>query len=102
MPQGTNIPDVHADAPAKSLVQARIDAKVFDYFFRHCLTGDRGPRQSFITFFYQRFYEACVLNGIAPVWDETNEARMWEILQKLNFTVPTAPTKRPKKVKDGE
>lgn len=85
MPQNTNLVNIHADVENKALVQARIDSKVFDYFFRRCLTGDRGPRQAFITFFYQRFYEACVLEGIAPVWDETNEQRINAVLQRLNF-----------------
>lgn len=85
MPQNTNIVDVHAEVNDKCLVQGRIDKKVFDYFFRRCLTGDRGPRQAFITFFYQKFYEACVLDGIAPVWDETNEQRINAVLQRLNF-----------------
>lgn len=85
MPQNTNIVNVHADAQDTHFVQARIDSKVFEYFFRRCLTGDRGPRQAFITFFYQKFYEACVLDGIAPIWDESNEQRINAVLQRLNF-----------------
>lgn len=93
MPQGTNIIDVHADSQEKHLVQGRIDKKVFEYFFQRCLTGDRGPRQAFITHFYQRFYEACVLDGIAPTWDEDNERRINAVLQRLNFNERKRPTK---------
>jgi hypothetical protein len=85
MPQGSNILDPHRGIADRKLVQGDIDPKIFNYFFRHCLTGDRGPRQAMICTFFQRFYEACVLEGIAPVWDETNEQRINDVLMRLNF-----------------
>lgn len=51
--------------------------------------------------FFQKFYEACVLEGIAPVWDEENESRVSEVLNRMNFSssVPAAKTKRAKESK---
>jgi hypothetical protein len=101
MSQGTNIINVHANATKKELVEARIDRKVFSYFFHHCLTGTRGPRQALVAFFFQRFYEACVLDGIAPVWDEDNERRINDVLQRLNFVDTTKKSRgsKPKPAK---
>lgn len=50
-----------------------------------------------ISLLFQRLHEACVLNGIAPVWDEENEDRVNEVLQRLNFNVQrTAASKKTK------
>jgi hypothetical protein len=95
MPQGFNlILDPHRGIPNRKVVQGDLDPKVFDYFFRHCLTGERGPRQAMICTFFQKFYEACVLEGITPVWDETNEERINNVLQRLNFSQQGSPAKR--------
>lgn len=67
------------------MVQGRIDPKIFSYFFRQCLTGDRGPRQAMITQFFQKFYDACVADGIKPPWDEEIEGKINTVLQRLNF-----------------
>ena len=58
---------------------------VFNYFFRSCLVGDRGPRQAFITYFYQKFYEACVEAGIKGPWDDGIEDKILKVLHRLNF-----------------
>lgn len=98
MSQGTNIPDLHAHVPRPNrvLVQAWIDPDVFKYFFRQLLAGERGPRQSLIVYFFQRYYEACVEAGIKPVWDEENEEKLLAILQRLNFNEVSAPKVRKK------
>lgn len=100
MPQGTNIENVHANLLEVERVQGNIDKKVFNFFFRGALVGDRGPRQAFITYFYQKFYEACLESGIQPVWDEDNEAKIAAVLHRLNFNEPrTEPEPRPRPTK---
>lgn len=92
------IPDPHASlGDAREYVCGRIDRNIFNYFFKHVLPGDRGPRQAIIATLFQRFYEACLTEGIAPGWnpDESNERRVNEILQRLNFNPPTTPVQRP-------
>lgn len=81
------IQDVYADCPKRMTVSGRVSEDCFNYFFRNVLPGERGPRQAMIAKFFQAFHEACVLNGIAPVWDETNEDRVNEVLQRINFVV---------------
>lgn len=50
-----------------------------------------------ISLFFQRLHEACILNGIAPVWDEDNEDRVNEVLQRLNFNMQQQRTAASKK-----
>lgn len=97
--QGTHIVNVHADIPDCKQVLGRIDPKIFKYFFQGCLVGDRGPRQAFITFFFQRFYEACLAEGIKPIWDEEIEGRINTVLQRMNFQALPEPKVRRKVVK---
>ena len=78
-------------------VQADIDKKIYDYFFMHVVAYTHGARQAMITFFFQRFYEECVAQGIKPVWDENNGPVIVEILNRLNFKAP-----KPKKPKSNE
>lgn len=85
MPQSTNIINVHQHCKDKENVSAWIDRKIYRYFFRHVLAGDRGPRQAFICMFFQRFYEACVEAGIKEVYDENNEEKLVAVLERLNF-----------------
>lgn len=66
-------------------VQANIDRKIFNYFFRHVLAGDRGNRQALISTFFQKFYAACVAAGIAQTYDPDNESKLITVLGRLNF-----------------
>jgi hypothetical protein len=66
-------------------VQADLDRKVYDYFFRHLVAYTHGARQSIINFMFQRLYEECVARGIPPVWDEDSGERLRKILNELNF-----------------
>lgn len=93
-----SIIDVHAKAESRNEISGRIDSKVFNYFFRQVIPGERGPRQALICFFFQRLFEACVKEGIEPVWDEENEAKVNAVLQRLNFT----PMPEPKTEKKGK
>ena len=66
-------------------VQADIDKEIYDYFFLHVIAYCHGARQSLITFFFQRLYEACQQEGIKAVWDESNDEKLLAILNNLNF-----------------
>lgn len=89
------IPNVHADIPDRAHVAGLIDPKIFHYFFRQVMPGERGPRNALISYFFQQFYEACKTAGIEPVWDEDNESKVWEVLQRMNFNVPITATLPP-------
>lgn len=83
------------DAKDKVTISGKIGKPCFNYFFRQVLPCHHGARQAMISLFFQRLHEACVLNGIAPVWDEDNEDRVNEVLQRLNFNVQrTAVSKK--------
>lgn len=84
------IPNVHADIPNRAHVAGLLDPKIFHYFFRQVMPGERGPRNALISYFFQQFYQACLAAGIEPVWDEDNEAKVWEVLQRMNFNPPPA------------
>lgn len=98
------IPDPHSSLGDKrEYVCGRIDRAIFNYFFKQVLPGDRGPRQAIVATLFQRFYDACIAEGIAPVWlpDGSNEERVNKVLQRLNFNEPivqrtAAATKRTK------
>lgn len=72
-------------------VQADIDRKIYDYFFHHVIAYTHGARQAVISFFFQRFYEACVMQGIRPVWDEESAPKILKILNNLNFNNDERP-----------
>lgn len=79
----------------KVTISGKIGLDCFNYFFRKVLPCHWGARQAMISLMFQRLHEACVLNGIAPVWDEENEDRVNEVLQRLNFNVQrTAASKK--------
>ena len=90
------IQNLYADIPQseKNLVDAWIHNKVFNYFFRECLVGERGARSAMIGQFFQRFYEACVADGIRGPWDPEVESRVNEVLQRMNFK---STKRKPKK-----
>lgn len=95
----SKILDVFKDEPKKTTISGKIGRKCFEYFFIQVLPCHWGARQAMISLLFQRLHEACVLNGIAPVWDEENEDRVNEVLQRLNFNVQrtAATTKKDKK-----
>lgn len=66
-------------------VHGDIDRDIYDYFFMHVIAYTHGARQSLITFFFQRLYEACINEGIAAVWDENNAPRIIALLNRMNF-----------------
>jgi len=72
-------------------VQADIDRNIYDFFFRHVIPYSHGSRQAIITFFFQRFYEQCVKEGIEPRWDEEYDKKVIDILNRLNFNDPRKP-----------
>lgn len=98
------IPDPHSHlGDQREYVCGRIDRKIFQYFFKQVLPGDRGPRNAIVATVFQRLYDACVDAGIKPGWnpDESNEVRVNEVLQRLNFH-PLATAKTTKKGKTNE
>jgi hypothetical protein len=78
-------------------VHGDIDKKVYDYFFMHVIAYTHGARQSLITFFFQRLYEACLDEGIPPVWDEESGPKILALLNRLNFQPQPEPKVRKKK-----
>ena len=66
-------------------VQANLDKKVYDYFFRHLCAYTHGARQAIINFILQRLYEECQARGIPAVWDEESGEVLRKILNELNF-----------------
>lgn len=78
MPNGTSAHRVMAD----------LDEEHWRYFFCGVFVGKRGPRQALICTFFKKFKEACIAGGIEPIWDVDNEAKVNEILQRLNFNPP--------------
>jgi hypothetical protein len=66
-------------------VQADLDKKIYDYFFRHLVAYTHGARQTIINFMFQRLYEECQARGIPEVWDEGNGELLTKILNNLNF-----------------
>jgi hypothetical protein len=73
-------------------VQADIDRKVYDYFFRHTVAYTHGACQAFITYFFQRLYEECIARGIPEVWDEESGERIRLILNEMNFNGTDKPS----------
>lgn len=91
MPQGTNIPDLDHDIPVaeKYLVQARIRKEIFEFFFCRVLVGERGPRNALIVFFFHKLWQACKpVFGEKPVFDFDNEAKLMQVLLRMNFDEP--------------
>jgi hypothetical protein len=76
-------------------VQADIDRKVYDSFFRHTVAYTHGARQAFVTFFFQRLYEECLERKIPEVWDEDSGDKVLKVLNELNFNGPTDKSTRP-------
>lgn len=66
-------------------VHGDIDKNVYDYLFMHVIAYTHGARQSLITFFFQRLYEACQDEGISAVWDEESGPKILAILNRMNF-----------------
>lgn len=67
-------------------VWANMDPKIYDYFFHHVLTGDRGAKQALINIFFEKLYEHCMfVENIPPHWDVDNEARVAAVVSRLNF-----------------
>ena len=89
---GTEVVRIHAD----------MSKEIYDYLFMHVIAYTHGARQAIITFFFQRFYEECIEQGIKPVWDEENGPRIVAILNRMNFTpVPEPKVKKlPKHVRE--
>jgi hypothetical protein len=78
-------------------VHADIDKKIYDYLFLHVIAYTHGARQAIITFFFQRFYEACQDEQIPAVWDEESGPRILALLNRMNFN-----ESKPKKVRKHE
>lgn len=91
--------NVHGSAAYVMRVQADIDRTVYDYLFNHIAAYNHGARQNLTTFFFQRLYEECQRLGIPRVWDETSEAKLVEVLNRLNFAELKPTTKKAKKSK---
>jgi hypothetical protein len=68
-------------------IQADMDRDVYKFFFHHVLAGNWGCRQAMINFFFQRLFEACLEQGIKPVWEDvdTNGQRVVDLLNRMNF-----------------
>lgn len=66
-------------------VSAELRKETFDFFFRHVFAGVRGPREAMICIFFEKLYDQCHLEGILPVWDEMNDERVADILNRMNF-----------------
>ena len=78
--------NIHNDCGQEVVrVQADIDREIYDYFFHHVIAYTHGARQAVISFFFQRFYEACRQAGMPAVWDEDNTTKILAILNRLNF-----------------
>jgi len=69
-------------------VHGDIDKQIYDYFFMHVIAYTHGARQSLITFFFQRLYEACQDEDIPAVWDEESGDKILALLNRMNFNEP--------------
>ena len=85
------LPPTHAHntKSGTSAVQVNIDSDTYNYFNRMVLP--HGWRQSIMGEFFVKFKAACELEGIASVWDETNEHRVATVLSKLCFSSDEKP-----------
>lgn len=64
---------------------SNLDKNVFEYFFRHVFAGDRGIRYALINTFFDKFYTACIAEGVPPEWDPTVYDKVKLVLERLNF-----------------
>lgn len=97
MPQKTQLNNfkhnVHESAGKYvARVQGDIDREIYAYFFHHLVPWGFGARQAIINFFFQRLYEECLERGIPPVWNETSEQTLLDILNNINFNGTNRPT----------
>jgi hypothetical protein len=76
-------------------VQGDIDRDVYNYFWRHVIAFTHGSQQAIVNFMIQRLYEACREAGIQKVWDEDNNKKLVDILNRLNFNT-TEVEQKPK------
>ena len=74
----------HHSKSDTSAVQVNIDSVTYNYFNRMVLP--HGWRQSIMGEFFVKFKAACEAEGIASVWDETNEHRVATVLSRLCFS----------------
>lgn len=79
--------DPDKGVPDRVVVLGRLSRETYNYFFRQVLPSTSGPRQAMISIFFNRFREACLESGIKPEWSEDNEAKVNEVLQRLNFNI---------------
>lgn len=100
--QGTGITNPILNGKPEFRVMADLDADHWNYFFRGVFVGRRGPRQAIICTFFKKFKEACMAEGIIPVWEIDNEPKVNEILQRMNFIVQMPKESKPKRKGKGQ
>lgn len=66
-------------------INADLDRACYDYFFRGIFAGEVGPKQAMVCTFFAAIHQACLTEGISPVWDQENEQRVATVLSRINF-----------------
>lgn len=86
------IPNPTTESSDSTKIQARIDPKIHDYFFRFVGAGERGLGNNLVNIFFVKLHEQCIFEGIKPEFSVDNLASIRNILTRLNFNGPE-PTK---------
>lgn len=79
-------------------VSALIPKSTFNYFFhkeRSVFTSTPNARARLLQLFFTALHKECLAQGVPDSFDIENEARVAEIMSRLNFNAPK-PTVKPK------